>query len=187
MTDLTCIIFSAVTLLLLSAAVFFLPVYLSRQNKKVFDVLRENLELTRVQLESERQKERDKILDKVRMQAYERMTLFLERIRLTNLLTRANRPGQKAGDLHAALLMSIREEFDHNMSQQLYLSDASWELIKSAKEEVIRTINMAASGIEQEEESGLLVRELLSGENGNGTHSIARALAGLKKDLRENF
>lgn len=80
----------------------------------------------------------------LRLQAFERVTLFLERISLDSLLTRLNRPGMTAKQLHAELLGSIRMEFEHNLSQQIYMSAEAWEMVKNARAQMIKIINTAA-------------------------------------------
>lgn len=91
----------------------------------------------------------------LRLQAYERICLFLERISPNNLLVRVHKSGMSAKELQSDLIFTIRSEYEHNLSQQLYVSSSAWEIVKGAKEEVIKIINMAfiavgdkASGIE---------------------------------------
>ena len=91
----------------------------------------------------------------IRLQAYERIVLFLERISLESLLVRTNAPGMSAAQLHAALLNTIRSEFEHNLSQQIYMSQQAWEVVKNARSNTIKTINtefektpQTASGLE---------------------------------------
>jgi len=78
----------------------------------------------------------------LRLQAYERLILLMERITPSNLLMRVGPHGKTAQTLHAELLRTIREEFDHNLTQQLYISDEAWEAVKTAKEEIVKLINM---------------------------------------------
>jgi hypothetical protein len=84
-------------------------------------------------------------LTPIRLQASERVLLFLERIAINSLVVRVHRNGMSARLLHTELLTAIRSEFDHNISQQLYLSSATWDAVKNAKEETIRAINISAS------------------------------------------
>jgi hypothetical protein len=77
----------------------------------------------------------------IRLQAYERIVLFLERTSLESLLIRTNTPGMTAGQLHSALLNSIRSEFEHNLSQQIYMSQQAWEVVKNARSNTIKIIN----------------------------------------------
>ena len=77
----------------------------------------------------------------IRLQAYERVILFLERISLESLLVRINKPGMSAVQLHSALLNSIRSEFEHNLSQQIYMTQQAWEIVKNARSSTIKIIN----------------------------------------------
>ncbi len=80
----------------------------------------------------------------LRLQAYERIILFLERISIESLLMRHNQAGMTSMQLHSELLMSIRNEFEHNLSQQVYVSAKGWEMVKSARAQMIKIINTAA-------------------------------------------
>lgn len=80
----------------------------------------------------------------LRIQAYERAALYLERIDPNNMIMRIHTPGMSANRLHGELLKNIREEYNHNMVQQIYMSQRSWAQLKMAKEESIKIINMAA-------------------------------------------
>ena len=86
----------------------------------------------------------EKILP-LKMQAYERAILFLERIDPNNLIIRVHKNGMKATTLHVELLKIIREEYTHNMSQQIYISPKSWAELIKGKEETIQLINTSIS------------------------------------------
>ena len=79
----------------------------------------------------------------IRLQAYERLTILLERMMVNNLILRVTKPGMDAEDLHASLLVELRAEFEHNLSQQLYVTPDLWNMIKHTKEETIKMINMS--------------------------------------------
>ncbi len=96
----------------------------------------------------------------VRLQAYERLTLFLERINPSALVTRVHKSGMSAKLLQAELLKAVRTEFEHNLSQQIYVSPGAWELIKNAKEETIKLVNTAAINM-TDEASGLELGKLI--------------------------
>ncbi len=81
----------------------------------------------------------------LKMQAYERLVLFLERISPDHLAMRTQKPKMSARAHHAEMLRIVREEFDHNVTQQLYISSSAWRIVKQVKEEVIRIVNVAAS------------------------------------------
>ena len=97
--------------------------------------------------------ENQKISLPIRLQAYERIILFIERISPDELLIRVHQKDMSARDLQAAMLKSIRSEFEHNITQQLYISDNAWNLIKNAKEETIRMINIASSKVSDDASS----------------------------------
>lgn len=79
----------------------------------------------------------------LRLQAYERLVLFLERISPGGLVLRVHKSNMTARMLHAELTATIREEYEHNVTQQVYVSDKAWTRVKQAKEETIRIINIA--------------------------------------------
>ncbi len=77
----------------------------------------------------------------IKLQAYERIVLFLERISLESLLVRISTPSMSASQLHSALLTTIRSEFEHNLSQQIYMSPQAWEVVRNARSNMIKMIN----------------------------------------------
>jgi hypothetical protein len=77
----------------------------------------------------------------IRLQAYERIVLFLERTSLESLLIRVNTPGMSAAELHSAILNTIRSEYEHNLSQQIYMSQQAWEVVKNARSNTLKLIN----------------------------------------------
>ncbi|PJJ59029.1 DUF7935 family protein [Hymenobacter chitinivorans] len=79
----------------------------------------------------------------LRLQAYERVTLLLERITPNNLLVRLSSAGQTASEYHRLLMTEIRAEYEHNLSQQLYMSPETWEQVKQSKENILTMINKA--------------------------------------------
>src|SRR5260221_2056813 len=79
----------------------------------------------------------------LKLQAIERMVLFMERISPDNILPRIHRGGITSGQLHSDLVATIRAEYEHNITQQIYLSDETWHVVKGAKDELISIINMA--------------------------------------------
>lgn len=97
----------------------------------------------------------------IRLQAYERIILFLERISMESLLVRVNRPGMSAVQLHSALLNTIRSEFEHNLSQQIYMTQQAWEVIKNARSNTIKIINTVAVTLPETATSVDLSKNLL--------------------------
>ena len=89
----------------------------------------------------------NKTITPIRLQAYERIVLFLERISLESLIVRVSSSDMSASQLQAALLNTIRSEFEHNLSQQIYMSPQAWEVVKNAKSNMIKTINNEVENI----------------------------------------
>lgn len=79
----------------------------------------------------------------LRLQAYERMALFLERISPTKLVVRVRPNSSNKEDYESLLVASIEQEFEHNLSQQIYVSDECWNIINAAKNATIQLIRKA--------------------------------------------
>lgn len=106
-------------------------------------------------------KENNKITLPSRLQAYERLTLLMERISPGSLVMRVNTSGITSGQLHAELLKALRSEFDHNITQQVYVSRTAWEAVKNAKEETVKLVNYAASHVGAEAKGVDLAKTIL--------------------------
>jgi hypothetical protein len=85
---------------------------------------------------------------RLRLQAYERMALFVERISARQLIPRIYDGSMAVRDLHIAMTMTIRTEFEHNMSQQIYVSKNVWETVKGVKEQELNMINRIAQSLD---------------------------------------
>ena len=77
----------------------------------------------------------------LKIQAYERLVLYLERIRYAVLVKRIFMPGMSRTDLQFALIQNVQDEFEHNLAQRLYISEASWFNVVIVKDEVLKNIN----------------------------------------------
>jgi hypothetical protein len=123
----------------------------------------------------------------IRLQAYERMTLFLERISPQNLLVRLTASGMNAREFHQLLLQEIRNEFNHNVSQQVYMSHEVWNLIRNAKEDLIMSINDAAGEVLPDAASIDLSKKIFEKSMAKSVDPIAHALIELKKEIQRTF
>ena len=97
--------------------------------------------------ELELKKHEAKTLLPLILQAYERLTLFLERISVENLVMRVHEQGMSAKLFHTKLINAISDEFEHNIAQQIYVSEEAWDKLKKAKDDVIRVINRAGNQV----------------------------------------
>ena len=84
----------------------------------------------------------------LQVEAYQRMVLFMERIAPNNMIMRLNNPGLPAKAFQQTLLENIRNEYEHNLAQQIFISKEAWERVQSSKEEILKIINMAATKLE---------------------------------------
>jgi hypothetical protein len=97
----------------------------------------------------------------IKLQAYERIVLFLERISLESMLLRVSTADMTASQLHSALLSTIRSEFEHNLSQQIYMSQQAWEVARNARSNMIKIINSEAEKMPQNATAMALSKQLL--------------------------
>jgi hypothetical protein len=97
----------------------------------------------------------------IKLQAYERIILLLERISLESLLVRVSSSDMSAQQLHSTLLNTIRNEFEHNLSQQIYMSQQAWEVVRNARSNMIKIINNEAEKMPANSSGMALSKQLL--------------------------
>lgn len=123
----------------------------------------------------------------LRLQAYERSILFLERISPENLIMRVNRSGFTCQQLQSELLQSIRSEFEHNLSQQIYISHGAWEMLKIARGRTIQLINSMAEKSPKDSPSINLSKAILETIVDQEKTPAADAIAFIKKEISQLF
>ncbi|KPM33558.1 Hypothetical protein I595_461 [Croceitalea dokdonensis DOKDO 023] len=116
----------------------------------------------------------------IRLQAYERMVLFLERIAINNLVVRVAPQGQDKTKYENLLIKQIEQEFEHNLSQQIYMTDECWNVIKAAKSTTIKIIRSAAMS---QSETADKLREDILNQTLDKQSPSATALSYIKKEL----
>jgi hypothetical protein len=123
----------------------------------------------------------------IRLQAYERMTLFLERITPNNLLIRINNLDIQAIDYQRLILQEIREEFNHNLSQQVYMSHEAWEKIRKAMNDVVALVNTSATEIDSNSASINLSKKIFEKVISENQQPTMEALKFLKEEIQTMF
>lgn len=83
----------------------------------------------------------------MKLQAYERLIVLANRIALPDLIARMNQPGLSAREMQLLLTQTIKQEFDHNITQQLYVSADAWKAIKNLKEQNMLIVNQCAGSL----------------------------------------
>lgn len=98
----------------------------------------------------------------LRLQAYERLMMFCERMSIDSLAYRLSAPETQVQDLKNAMLIAIQQEYEHNVSQQVYISDKLWEIIHLVKEQM-QSVILESNG-----------------------HSVAELIGNVKINIAEN-
>ena len=124
----------------------------------------------------------------LRIQAFERVVIYLERINPNNLVVRVNKNGITARQLHLELVAAVKTEYEHNLSQQIYMSHNAWELVKNAKEEIVQLVNISSSKVASDANGSELAMMIL-----NITANLGKklpnevALEYIKKEIAQTF
>ena len=160
-----------------SIVVFLTSFYLFRQ----FTTARTSERL------AELRKEDHKHVLPLRLQAYERLTLFLERIAPGSLVMRIHKSSMSTRMLHSELIATIREEYEHNVTQQIYVSDRAWGKLKQSKEETVRLINLSYEQVGDAASGSDLSRRIFE-NTARLTHTPSQeGVLALKEEVRRLF
>ncbi|CAM4384831.1 DUF7935 family protein [Zobellia nedashkovskayae] len=116
----------------------------------------------------------------VRLQAYERMALFLERIAIPSLVVRVAPKSADKNAYESLLIKSVETEFEHNLSQQIYMTDECWNVIKAAKSATVQMIRKAAMS---ETDSADKLREDILTETMEKQSPSSTALTYIKREI----
>jgi hypothetical protein len=123
----------------------------------------------------------------LRLQAYERLVLFIERVNPANSLIRMNATSYGAHELYGLIVEDIRNEFQHNITQQIYVSARAWAVVKHVKEDTLGIINNAVRSL-PETATGLELSKTVLGHLSqleDNPYEIGASM--LRKDLEELF
>ncbi|MFA6128491.1 MAG: hypothetical protein WC699_14430 [Bacteroidales bacterium] len=138
-----------------------------------------------------RERDRDLLLQDrkktlpMRLQAYERLALFLERITVDSLVVREQSDEFTAREFHQHLLASIRAEFEHNLSQQIYISGDAWQVIRNAKEGTLNMVNKAALQVNPDGSALQLSKKIIEIQMEAETSPTQVALEFLRNEVRQ--
>jgi hypothetical protein len=127
------------------------------------------------------------VITPLRLQAYERIILYLERISPENLLIRINKPNYSSKELQAELLNTIRTEWEHNLSQQLYLSHKAWEIVVNTKVNIIKHINIVAEKVKGDSPSMNLSKAILESLMDQEKVPTRDAITFIKEEMNKLF
>lgn len=118
----------------------------------------------------------------MRLQAYERLSLFCERIAIPSLLLRLREENQTAANLRMAMLVTIQQEFEYNITQQVYVSEQLWQIVKISRDDTVNIINGLYEKVDPRGPSKDLAGVLLAYTDSQPASALDKALSGIKKE-----
>jgi hypothetical protein len=125
----------------------------------------------------------------LRLQAYERLVLLTERISLPSLISRLNQPGISAAEMKVILTENIKQEYDYNSTQQLYVSPVSWDAVRNLKEQNIMVVNQVAGSLpftaSSSDLSKKIMEVMMSQQNGALHEMVSQTLNHEAKKLMQ--
>ncbi|HPC26923.1 MAG TPA: hypothetical protein PK410_05285, partial [Paludibacteraceae bacterium] len=127
------------------------------------------------------------IITPIRLRAYERLIILLERTAPNKLILNVLKPNMTSFDLQTELLNTIRQEFAHNLSQQIYVSNELWNYIQATEESLLRLINMCASQCNPADSANVLAEKIIEVYNASEHTPTEQAIEKLKAEVRSYF
>jgi hypothetical protein len=136
---------------------------------------------------SDQNKEKEGPLLSLRLQAHERLIVFIERINPSNLFIRVHQPGIGLTELQSIVLNEIRSEYQHNITQQLYINTATWDVVKKLKDDTIAMVNNGVKSLSDDATGVDLSRKVLQHMAGIENNPYDLTLDLIKKDIHQLF
>ena len=159
-------------LLVFLAAYFVLKTYMENQQKLSSLKIRESQLKTTLPL---------------KLQAYERLSLFCERIAIPNLLLRIRAEEMSVAEFRIALMLAIQQEYEHNITQQVYVSQQLWAIIKMTRNESVEMVTMVAERLDAKNNGRELAAGLLNLLSQRENTAVETALVAIKREAATNF
>jgi hypothetical protein len=122
----------------------------------------------------------------LRLQAYERLVLLTERISLPSLISRVSIPGVSARQMQLLLIESIKQEYEYNVTQQVYVSTSAWNAVRNLRDQTMLIVNQVANMLPANATSADLNKQLLEvilNQQDKALHTIV--LEGLAEEAKE--
>lgn len=154
--------------------VFFTVYFLMREHGK------KEVHLKQLQIQADRLK---KETNPVKVHAYERLALFCERIKIDKLLIRLRTDSADVNELRRAMIIAIQQEYDHNITQQIYASHHLWDIIQLAKSETISIIQNAAEKVGTGD-LNMFIDALYKEMEARGQDPLENALFAIREEAR---
>lgn len=123
----------------------------------------------------------------LRLQAYERLVLFIERINPANMLIRLNATAYTANELQGLIVEDIRSEYQHNITQQIYVTARAWAVVKLTKDDTINIVNNAVKSLPADASGLDLSKTILGYLSQLEDNPYEVAAARMRQDLEQLF
>lgn len=128
-----------------------------------------------------------KITLPLRLSAYERLMLLCDRADVANTMLRVRMPDMKVRELRGVLLMAINQEFEHNVSQQLYVSDTLWQIIRMAKNNTLALVTITGQDLDPNGDAELLAGALLAALDEQSITPLQTAIMAVRTEAGQLF
>jgi hypothetical protein len=123
----------------------------------------------------------------IRLRAYERLMLVLERTNPETMVMHVIRPGMSCIEFQTGLLDFIRKEYEHNYSQQIYVSDELWKLLTFTRANLVKLVNTAASHFRPDEPAAAMAETIIKMYVETEHNPTQQTIQILKSEIREQF
>jgi len=123
----------------------------------------------------------------LRLQAHERMIIFVDRINPSNLLLRLHQQGIEVGALQVMAINEIKTEFQHNITQQLYIEASTWNVVRKLKDDTIAMVNNAVKNLPAEASGMELSKKVLNYMSEIEENPYELAIGLIKQDIHKLF
>lgn len=120
----------------------------------------------------------------LKLQAYERLTLLFERIHVPTLIAKFKRNKMSSGELQASLMVAIQQEFEHNVTQQIYVSDKLWKVIVAAKQELFNQIDRVMLDVAYSEDGDVYSKALIEHFSDADKDPSRKAIFAIKQEAK---
>jgi hypothetical protein len=129
---------------------------------------------TSVLAKTQSSKENSQIIS-LQLQAYERLVLLCDRVSIPNLVSRTNEPGMTAREMQFVLINTVKQEFEHNTTQQIYVSQLAWNAVQNLRDQSLLIINQISNVLPPDAKANDLNKQLLEvimAQNEKALHTI---------------
>ena len=165
-------IISVISVVLAILLVTFCVIMLKKEDKSKKDII------DKMGKDKDLKAVSSKIIVPLKIQAYERLLLYIERIQFPVLVKRVFHPGISKNDFQFSLMQNVQDEFEHNLAQRLYVSETTWKLVVLAKEEVLQNVN-AVFNDNPDADVAMIAQKIASFEN----PMVEKAVVNIKNEF----